>query len=488
MNFPERLNKLKPGKLRINLSTGYILFIWVFLVGSKVYSQKTADREKPDSVQFKKNNQNSLESTNEFMNPNKRKLRIQSLDSLWQYALAHNPNEAIFKAQIKQAKYNYRASQSVLYPSISTTLTGQDNLHLATTVLPGALIGKPGTSFNAQLGKKYTYNAGILLQKTLLSWQDYMQIMLAEGNYKLSQIQQEGYVQTLKEQVAKLYFSVLVSKMSLEVSFKDKIIADSLVLLSQNKMDKGSIDAITLNLSKINSNTVLQNYAQSKQVFQQSKANLLNILGENERVDLDIIDKIKLDSMGKNISQDLNPDKNLLTYKQQYVVSKIQTKLQKSAFYPQLTFQTYVGLQQFNDNFGILLGNTNWSKYEYLALNLTIPIFTGFYNSAKYKASVYQSHISEIQYQSAQDQGTIQDSLLITNEYNYLAVLKASGENLNLYRKNLELNKQKFEAGLTSLDIYLKAFQDYLNAENNHLNNIAQFLSNRASILARQSN
>src|SRR5471030_524411 len=92
-------------------------------------------------------------------------VRINSLSDVFTAAIKHNPTQAVYQLQIKQAQYNYKASKGYLYPNASASFNGQDNLHLAVTPIPGILIGQPGTTFYAQFGKKYTYNTGVTLGK-----------------------------------------------------------------------------------------------------------------------------------------------------------------------------------------------------------------------------------------------------------------------------------------------------------------------------------
>src|ERR1700744_2002287 len=153
-------------------------------------------------------------------------IRFSSLADIINTAIAKNPTQAVYQLQIKQAQYNYKASKGFIYPSASAAFNGTDNLHLAVTPIPGILIGQPGTTFYAQFGKKYSYNTGVTLGQDIVDWQSIFQSEVAKGNVKLNKLQQDSYVQNLKEQVAKLYFSTLVAKASLRISRQDSVYAD----------------------------------------------------------------------------------------------------------------------------------------------------------------------------------------------------------------------------------------------------------------------
>jgi outer membrane protein TolC len=413
-------------------------------------------------------------------------LILSSLDYALNLGIQSNPSYAVYKEQTQVALYNLRTARSTWMPSLSGTLSGQDNTHLAVTPIPGILLGKPGTTYNAQFGAKYNYVAGLILQKDLLSWQNYLQIKLAGGNLKLTEVQSEAYLQSLKEQIVKLYFSVLVSKYSLSLGEENRKIADTLVNLSKLKLDQGSSDAINYNLSQINLNTVIQNLAQSQELLDQATENLKILLGEKGNRELILSENLTMDSAKYLGNSPLQNDKNLETYKQEVFISDIQSKIQKSAFLPRLSFQTYLGATQFRNDFGFSIHSNNWSKTSYLGLSLSIPFFTGFGTLNKYRSSMSQFSISKIQYEAAIHQSQINDELILKADRDLLHMVNASKTGYLLYKNNIGLNKLKFNEGLISLDIYLKSFQDYINSENVFLNNLSNYFSNKATLISRQ--
>jgi len=412
-------------------------------------------------------------------------VRINSISEAFTKAIQHNPTQAVYKLQIQQAQYNYKAAKGFMYPNASASFNGTDNLHLAVTPIPGILIGQPGTTFYAQFGKKYTYNTGVTLGQDLVDWQSIFQAEIAKSNIKLNELQQDSYVQNLKEQVAKLYFSVLIARSSLNLAKQDSVYADSLLRLSKQRLKQGITDAIAVNQADINYNNVLQSKAQSQQLYHQGIENLKILLGEKPVNELVLSENIELTKLSLDADK-LGTDRNLEVYQQQVQIADIQRKSQRSVAYPKLSATAFFGGQEFRDSFGLSLANNAFSGYRYIGLNLSVPLFTGFTNSNKYQSAVVQKQIAEVQYKYALQQSAINDRLLVKNLDNYAEAVKASGNSFRLYGSNLQLNKQKYQEGILSMDAYLRVFQDYLMAENAYLNNLSQLLSTRATILSRQ--
>src|ERR1700744_2362282 len=434
----------------------YLLIVFIFI------NLKVSAQSKPDTV------------------------RINSLSEVFNSAIKHNPTQAVYKLQIQQAQYNYKAAKGFMYPNASASFNGTDNLHLAVTPIPGILIGQPGTTFYAQFGKKYTYNTGITIGQDLVDWQGAFNGEIAKSNIKLNELQQDSYVQNLKEQAAKLYFSVLIAKSSLNLSRQDSIYADSLLGLSKQRLQQGVTDAISVNQAAINYNNVLQSKAQSQQLYDQAIENLKILLGEKPASELTLSENVELSLLTADEVNRLGTDRSLDVYRQQIQIADMQRKSQRSVAYPTLSASAFFGGQEFRDSFGLSLANNAFSGYRYIGLTLSVPLFTGFTNSNKYQSAVVQKEIAELQYNNALQQSAINDRLLIKNFNNYAEAVRASGNSFRLYGSNLQLNKQKYQEGILTMDAYLRVFQDYLTAENAYLNNLSQLLSTKATILSRQ--
>jgi outer membrane protein len=392
-----------------------------------------------------------------------------------------NPTQAIYQQQVKQAGYNHKAANGAFYPGISGSFSGQDNLHLAVTPVPGELIGQPGTTFYAQFGKKYAYNTGITVNENVFDWTLVLQSAIAKNNITLTELQQAYFTQSLKEQAARLYFSLQISQASRNIANNDLAMADSLVTLARQRLNEGTSDALALNQAQINYNNVLQNEAQSQQLYDQGVENLKILLGVKPLTEL---------ALPQGQEPDLGTitpgiDKNLEVYRQQFVLAGLQSKAQKAVAYPKLSINGYFGAQQFRNDFGLGFGSGDWSGYRYVGLNLNVPIFTGLANSYRYKSSQVQAQIAEQQYNTAVEQSQINDRLLLKNEMTYTAWVKAAESSFHLYATNVRLNRQKYQEGIINMDTYLKAFEDYLRAENTYLSNLSQLLSVKATILSR---
>jgi outer membrane protein len=411
---------------------------------------------------------------------------LGSLQEAVSMAQQHNPTQAVYLQQVRQGKYNYKATVGNLLPNVAVAASGTDNLYLAVTPVPGNLFGQPGKTIYAQFGKKYVYNTGLTVSENLFNWQAVLATKIATSDLHLTESRQSAYEQSLREQVARTYFSVLIARVSLGINTADSAAGDSLVGLSRQRLQQGTTDAISLNQALINYNSVLQNKAQSQQLYDQGVENLKILLGTKPEVELVFREALAPAALIAAAPVQLGADRGLEPWRQQVDIAELQRRSQKAAAYPSLSASAFLGYQQFRDNLGLSFGDGAWAANRNIGLNLTIPLFTGLSNTYKYKAAVTQKTITQMQLKSAMDQSRINDRLLVKNHGDYLNMARASADNFSLYAANLRLDQQKYEEGVITMDVYQRAFQDYLTAENAYMNNLSQLLSVKATILSRQ--
>ncbi len=441
---------------------------------------------------------------------------FHSVTEVWSAALRNNPSQRIYRMKTGQLTEDYHASLGNLLPQAGLGISGQDNMKLSVTPVPGELIGQPGKTLYLTFGKEYIYNADLQVTESIFNWQYVFQARIAKENIALNGLQQAAYQQNLKVSTAQYYYEGLVAASSLRISGRDLALADSILSTIRDRYTQGLVDISAVHSAEINVNNVRQNIYQSQQLFDQAAQNLKLLTGCKPDQSVSLDEYLAIDSLSSpaedpetspvtpgtppvtpSISSappalpgiaaptSLGPDKNLDVYAGNARLATLQGSLQKTAFYPTLSIAGNLGSQQFRDNFGLTFGNGAWNDYRYLIVNLNVPLFTGFYNRDKYRSAEANARINARQYQDAIEQGAINDSLLMKTYDNYRVITEASGQNLLLYRENLMLSQRKYEQGLISIDIWQKAFEDYLRSENTHLNNLSQLFSARASIIGR---
>lgn len=412
-------------------------------------------------------------------------ITLGSLEEALKLSLTSNVDYQNYILNQKKADLEYRQSRNYRLPTITGSFSGQRNVDLAVTPLPGEIFGQPDQTVEAQFGQKYNYNAGLTISKNLFNREARLQSKISKLNTKFAAVEKDAFENLLKEQVSLYYYTGLVAKRAIRIGEQDFESAESIRQLSQEKFEQGTIDALALNNSQINVNSVSQNLNSSKQLEYQCITELKKLLRMNASDTLTLSEEIEEDWPKSIDLKQLQTDHLVKSAALQLQQADMQVKLSRAVLLPSVSMNSYYGRQQFRDDFGLSFSNGSWTNYSYLSLNLSVPIFTGFSNRSKIKQSQLSQQIALSEKQQAEQHATLNDELLLTDYELATDDVRSTLETYQLYEKNKELTFQKYEQGLISLDSYLAVFEDYIKAENAYLNTLSKLYTYYSQIIPR---
>jgi outer membrane protein TolC len=410
---------------------------------------------------------------------------FSNVDEIITVALNKNQDLNTYLLQQQKSVIEYKKDRNYILPTISGTLSYQNNLALSSTVIPGDAFGQPGETIETQIGEKYNYNAGINLSKTIMDKEARMKAKISEVSTRISQAETEVFKQLLIEQTAFYYYSVLVSKRAVVISKEDLIISDSISKLTINKYNEGLISLSERNQATINRNNVQQSLLSNKNIYYQSLTSLKQLLGVGYNYNIELTEDITKFDTNSFSNPVLNVDKNLevsMLHKEQ---SELAIKKEKQAYLPKLSLNGYFGKQQWNEHSGFD-SNNDWSNYSFININASIPIFEGFSKKNKLKIAKLDNEIAIQNFQIEQTNATTNDLQLLDEYERNKISLKITHENYKLTKENTDLALLRYEQGLLSLDAYFKLYDDYLSAENLYLNSLSTVFTQYSTILSRQ--
>jgi len=407
---------------------------------------------------------------------------FHSLEEIWSYAHENNPDNTVYQLQVEKAIKDHKTAISYLYPKINFGMAGQYNLEIPETPIPGEFSGNPGGTTFVQLGLAYNYTWGLSASKTLFDWQSMFQAKIAKTNTSLMKAEKALFEQNLKQQVAQVYYATLTALAAVALSQKDLTLADSTLLLSTNRFQQGLIDNLTLNQAKINKNNALDRLDQNKQYLFENETNLKILLGLTTGDTLLLSEKIQL--YENTALETITPDElSINLYKIQTENTGFVTKKAISRFSPKLDFVLFTGGIQYQDDFTFSMND--WQPSQYIGLNLSIPLFTGFSNKNQYQSAKISQNIAQLNYDEAIRKSSLNDNILFNNYITAENSVQTAQQNLELADKNVQLAYSKYSEGLISLDNYLSVYDDYLAVENQYFSRLSDYLINKAIIQSR---
>jgi len=409
---------------------------------------------------------------------------FHSLEEIWSYALENNPDNTVYQMQVEKAFSDQKTASSALYPKIIGGISGQHNMNIAATPIPGEILGRPGEIEYVQFGLPYVYNAGITVSKTLIDWQNIYQSKIAKTNTRLKEAEKSFYEQYLKEQVAQVYYATLTARAGVQNAEEDLLLADSIFQITSDRFREGLIDVLTLNQAKINRNNAFDKLEQNKSFLYGNESNLRILLGLSNSDTLILEEQIKI---SEPVSIDSIPqnDLSLNRYKIQLAMTDLERKKALSNFSPKLDFISSWGRIQYQEDFTFSLNSSDWQLNSYLGLNLSIPIFSGFGKKNQLSSAKISQNIARHSYEEEIRKSSLNDNILFNNYLTSKLSVQTAAQNLTLADENVQLAYSKYSEGLISLDNYLSVHDDYLAVENQYFSRLSDYLINKAIIQSR---
>ena len=367
-----------------------------------------------------------------------------------------------------------RATTSQALPQITGSLGFTQYTQVPVTPIPGGFF--PGT----QAGKVYTvafalpYNnsASITLKQVLFDGQVFVGLQARRSSLDFYRKKEEVTEQMLRVNIYKVYYQLLIAKA--QMNQVDANIDNQQALLhNTTEMFKNGF-AEQLDVDK--SNVQLANLETEKVQLQFNIDNgylgLKVLLGMPVRDSLQLTDSLTDDmirngALGDDYKYTDRRDFQLLTINR--TLGEYNVKRYQKAYIPTLNFTASYQQNQYETKLD-LTAPMSWFPASYFGINLSIPIFDGFYKAANIRQARLQLQQTENNMDSLKnriDNDVRQSQLQFSSA---LATLDFQKKNMDLAEKVYQQTRKKFEQGLGSNIEITTAFSDERTAQYNYFN------------------
>ncbi|WP_336514910.1 TolC family protein [Pollutibacter soli] len=357
-------------------------------------------------------------------------------------------------------------------PQLNATGSLNYNPILQLTALPGELAGRPGETMLVAFGQKWNSGATVALSQNIFDQGLFTGLKAARSTREFYQINAELTEEQLIEQVASLYYQVMVQKHRVTVFDttieKNQKVHKIIEGQYQNGLAKQiDVDRVTVNISNLQSqrqqlvNNVVQLEYQLKYAMGMPIQDTLALapveaasIRPQELVEGDVLD--------------VNSRTELKLLKKQEQLLAYQKESYKAEYYPTLSLNGNYGYQGLGNTFPISKGQgVNWFDYASVGLSLKVPIFNGFGTRSrirqadvelrKMREDISQTNLSlNLQFENAK-----------TQLKNNLVILQNQQENVKLSKRVFDNTRNNYNNGLASLTDLLDAENSFTEANNN---------------------
>ena len=392
------------------------------------------------------------------------------------YSNTNNSNIKIanYDVTISQKKVNEQVG--TMLPQIEASGAYTDNLKLSTTVLPGELMGQPGTQIPITMGTKHNLSGSVQLNQKIFDPTFGIALSAAKISKQLS-------VQTLKKtseqtayNISITYYQTLVIEKQMN-SLRATLVASEKLLESTELKHKNGmakkIDVDKIRVSYNNTNSQLQ---QSELSYKQSLNTLKYQMGMPVDSSIVLLDTdLSISFQTIEIQPYIFSVDNHIDYQLQKTnlnVSEMDKKRNIAGYLPSLSFNVNYGYSAMRNKFDFTKSGGDWYQSSSIGITLKVPIFDGFQRNAKISQSKLNIEKSMENIRLTEQSIKVELSNSEIQYRNAVENIRSEKENLDLSENVYENTQLQYQQGAgSSLDL-VQAESSYRESLNNYYNKL----------------
>ena len=397
-----------------------------------------------------------------------------SLQQCIQYGLSKNAGVLKSKLEIDRTNEKRNETRAEYLPQVNGNVQFINNLKLQTSILPGEIIGQPGTQVAVQFGTKYNTTAGVDAKQVIYDQSLIYSMKLTKQSSKVSEINAKKTEEQLIYDIASAYYAAQVSLTQKKLVESNLVQVDSLLKITQIQFENDAAKQLDLDKLTVNLTNLQTELATSNTNYEQQLMLLKYYMGMSleENIELPAIDVREESASIINTASLNNTDLELIQAQREvYAVTLQQIK---AGYLPSLSLSFHSSIQNQQNDLRIFSSNAQWFPNSYVGLHLNIPIFDGLAKNSRVKQTKIQLE------QSVLDEQYLTENLKMqrANANNALKVNRAALEsqqrNIELAQKVYETTQAQFVGGIASMTDIVNAETSLRDAQTNYLRALVQ--------------
>ena len=321
-----------------------------------------------------------------------------------QIALENNPSLKLAREGVQKSSKQVMEARANLLPTFNAFSSLQHAWELPTMILnlPPAMGGQQKFKMGTENNIVYGINYEQLLFTGGMIWNGYQISKLA---YNIAESQLRAVEQSVLNEVTSAYYGVLFMRSAIEVSNESLQSAEenlSQVTKYFNVGKSSKFDVLRAEVQVANMKPIV---VSAKNNLKLAESRLRMVLGINEPVEINYIEKLEIiyselteKSLEELISIALSSRPEIAILNKQKNIAQKQVSISKAAFIPTVALGTAYQYQGMRDDFNFT-GDDFYKSFN-SSLGISIPLFSGMKNSAKYQQAKIAVKESEHQAES----------------------------------------------------------------------------------------
>lgn len=397
-----------------------------------------------------------------------------SLQQCIQYGLSKNANILKSQLEIDRTTEKKNETRAGYLPQVNGNIQMTDNLKLQTSILPGELIGQPGTQVAVQFGTKYNTSAGLDASQVIYDQSLIYSMKLTKQSTKVSEINARKTEEQLIYDIASAYYAAQVSLTQKKLIESNLAQVDTLLKITKIQFDNDAAKQLDLDKLTVNFTNLQTDLATSNTNYQQQMMLLKYYMGMSldQNIELPVIPLKEQAAIITNTESLNNTDLELI--QAQRDVYSVTLQQIKAGYIPTFSLNFHAAVQNQQNDLRIFNKGAQWFPTTYVGLNLSVPIFDGLARNSRVKQTKIQIAQSEFEEQYLTENLKMQranaNNALTSNR----AALESQQRNIELAKKVYETTQAQFVGGIATMTDIVNAETSLRDAQTNYLRALVQ--------------
>lgn len=347
-----------------------------------------------------------------------------------------------------------RATTSLALPQVTGNMGITDYIQIPTTLLPGEFLNppQPGTYVPIKFGTQYNATGGITLKQTLFDGQVFVGLQARDASLEYYHQRQEITEQMIRSNIYKIYYQLLIARTQIEqidanITNQQALLHNSTEMFKNGFAEQLDVDKATVQLSNLQSEKIGTEFNVANGYLALKVLMGMPIKDSVHLTDTITYDMLRDAVLGDDYRYSDRHEYKLLEVGKQ--LNEFDVKRYKKEYIPTVSLTANYSQNQYTNEFNLAQKNS-WFPTTYLGLNVSVPIFDGFFKDANIKQAKLRLKQTQNNMDSLKiriDNDVKEAQLRFTAA---LATLDYQKKNMDLSERVYQQTRKKYEQGLGS--------------------------------------
>ncbi|WMJ73702.1 TolC family protein [Cytophagaceae bacterium ABcell3] len=390
-----------------------------------------------------------------------------TLEKCLEYAEKHNKDLIAKANSVTISDKERKAAIANLLPEIEGRAGTDYYWQIPVQVLPGELVGQPGTFVPVRMGTPWMGNIGVEASLGLLNAASWQNIRLARLQQQVTKQEYSSLIKALKKNVQMSFYNVQHQRKSVETAKAIHQNYEEIHRLIRSQFERGHTDQIALNQSS----TILKDreneLEQAEHTYQAALLDLKFWMGFplDEALEIAETERPRLYNQD-TYDPSLLPDFEMRQFNVALMRQRYRSTL--SHLVPSISINSSYRRLGFGESADFIT-QSQWFTSAFIGVQLRVPIFS--LNNMVYQTSIHKNRWEQAQdefdaYQEQQKKRFLQEEIKLQQAQGNI---KRQKEKLELAQQNEHLSILKIERGIIDM-IQLRQIQQDLTMASEQLN------------------